>query len=134
MELWMHVTIIISNVIKWPNLTFHKEPRPISLGATTLCKVIMFKEVIIFRMKKLSLEREANGFSIVSYPYIIFHQTCTWSIVIRNIGLCNYLIVVNGLLIIDFILPLVYSCPSWSRNSLEEIWRVESLLCETMQG
>ncbi len=100
---------------KWPNLTFHKEPRPISLGATTLGKVIMFRKVIIFRMRKLSFKKEANGFSIMSYPYTGFHQTCTWSIVIKNIGLSNCLIVVNGLLITNFILPSIYNCPSWSR-------------------
>jgi hypothetical protein len=84
----------------------------ISLGVTNLGKVFMFREVIIFRMKKLSLKREANGFFVTSYPYIGFQQTCTWSIIIRNIGLSDCLIVMSGLLITDFILPSVYSCPS----------------------
>jgi hypothetical protein len=44
----------------------------ISIGATTLGKVVVFRKVIIFRMKKLSLKREANGFSVMSYPYIGF--------------------------------------------------------------
>jgi len=44
----------------------------------------------------------------MSHPYTRFQQTCTCSIIIRNIGLSNCLIVVSGLLITDFILPLVY--------------------------
>jgi hypothetical protein len=55
------------------------------------------------------------------------------NVVIGIIRLIKCLEVMNGLLFIDFILPLIYSCPSQGKKLAKEVWKLKGL-CETTQG